>query len=143
MNRYYGTYQGTITNAANSNGIDPSLLASIGIRESGLQNIAQSGGMGRGVFQVDLGADPNVSTAQAFDANFSANFAANMLGTATQALQGQGYSAQMGTAGAVRQYNAGTRYLNSKMKQGIAGLDRGTTGNNYVSNVLAIQGSRF
>jgi soluble lytic murein transglycosylase-like protein len=70
---------GAITSAAAANGIDPALLAAIGVRESGFQNVWQSGGMGAEVFQIDLGAHPNVTAAQAFNIPFAANYAAGIL----------------------------------------------------------------
>ena len=81
IGRYYKNYRGAVGCAVSSNGISSSFLAAVGVRESGMQNIAQPDGQGRGVFQIDLGAHPGVSEAQAFDINFSANFAANMLST--------------------------------------------------------------
>ncbi len=79
MNRYYNQYQGSIENAATANGIDPTLLAAIGVRESGMQNIPQNGGNGAGVFQIDLGKNPGVTPAQAYNVNWAGNFAAGML----------------------------------------------------------------
>jgi len=69
-----------ITSAANAAGIDPALLGAIALRESDFQNIDQiGGGLGRGVFQIDLGAHPNITEAQANDINFAATYAANLL----------------------------------------------------------------
>jgi RHS repeat-associated protein len=76
-----------IQSAAAANGIDPALLAAIGVRETGFQNIAQiGGGQGAGLFQIDLGQNPNVTSAQAYNIPFAANFAANMLATNGAAL---------------------------------------------------------
>jgi RHS repeat-associated protein len=56
------------------------LLAAIGIEETGFRNIPQAGGgQGAGVFQIDLGANPSVSRSQAFDIQWSADWAANYL----------------------------------------------------------------
>lgn len=69
-----------ISSAAAANGIDPALLAAIGVRETGFRNIWQSGaGWGAGVFQIDLAANPGVGVSQAFNVIFSAYYAAGVL----------------------------------------------------------------
>ena len=142
VNRYYNTYQGTITNAANANGVNPFFVAAVGIRESGLQNIPQQGGgQGLGVFQIDLGAHPNVSPSQALDPAFSANFAANMLSSNMSTLASSHpnlNSAQLLQATAAS-YNFGLGNISGNPNT----IDVGTTGNNYGSNVVAITNNCF
>jgi Transglycosylase SLT domain len=142
MNRYYNTYQGTITNAANANGINPFFVVAVGIRESGLQNIPQQGGgQGLGVFQIDLGAHPNVSPSQALDPAFSANFAANMLSSNMSTLASSHpnlNSAQLLQATAAS-YNFGVGNISGNPNT----IDVGTTGNNYGSNVVALTNNCF
>jgi hypothetical protein len=38
--------------AGEANGIDPAMLAAIGIRETGFRNISQTNGLGTGIFQI-------------------------------------------------------------------------------------------
>ncbi|HSS22564.1 MAG TPA: hypothetical protein VLL54_21005 [Pyrinomonadaceae bacterium] len=39
----------------------PEILAAIGVRETGFQNVNQAGGNGRGIFQLDIGANPQLA----------------------------------------------------------------------------------
>ena len=128
---------GTIQSAAATNGIDPALLAAIGVRETGFRNIAQTGGgQGAGVFQIDLGQNPNVTSSQAYNIPFAANFAANMLATnetrlaaahpnlsPTQLLQATAASYNLGVGGISGNPNT---------------IDVGSPGGNYGSNVLGL-----
>jgi RHS repeat-associated protein len=59
--------------AAAKHGISANILAAIGVRESGFLNIRQKDGLGRGIFQIDLGQHPNVTDAQAMNPSFAAN----------------------------------------------------------------------
>lgn len=127
----------TISAAAAANGIDPALLAAIGVRESGFRNVWQSGGgMGAGVFQIDLGANPNVTAAQAFNVPFAANYAAGMLAS-NSAYLGATFpnltSAQLLQATAAS-YNFGVGNISGNP----ATIDVGSTGNNYGSNVVGL-----
>ena len=127
----------TISSAAAANGIDPALLAAIGVRESGFRNVWQSGGgMGAGVFQIDLGANPNVTAAQAFNVPFAANYAAGMLAS-NSAYLGATFpnltSAQLLQATAAS-YNFGVGNISGNP----ATIDVGSTGNNYGSNVVGL-----
>jgi hypothetical protein len=71
----------TIQAAAGTNSIDPNLLAAIALRESDFRNIPQyRKGKGRGVFQIDLRARPDVTAAQAFNIGYAANYAAGFIG---------------------------------------------------------------
>jgi hypothetical protein len=61
--------------------IDPNLLAAIALRESDFRNIPQyRKGHGRGVFQIDLRAHPDVTAVQAFNIGYAANYAAGFIG---------------------------------------------------------------
>ena len=105
------------------------------MRESGFRDISQiGGGKGEGVFQIDLGAHPDVSKAQADDLNFSANYAANLLQTNMTELATNYPSftpAQLEQATAAS-YNFGTGNITGNP----ATIDQGSTGNNYGSNVV-------
>lgn len=126
-----------IQSAAANNGIDPALLAAIGVRETGFRNIAQiGGGQGTGVFQIDLGQNPNVTTSQAYNLQFSANFAANMLETNMASLSAAHpnlNSTQLLQATAAS-YNFGAGNISGNPQT----IDVGTTGGNYGSNVLGL-----
>jgi RHS repeat-associated protein len=127
-----------IQTAARANNIDPNLLAAIGIRETGFQNIPQEGGLGRGVFQIDLGQNPSVTSRQAADITYSANFAANRLATnesilanrypnltSTQLLQATAASYNLGVSRRAISGNPDT-------------IDVGSARGNYGSNVIDI-----
>jgi RHS repeat-associated protein len=67
-----------LSQAATSHSIPTGFLAAIGVRETGFMNIPErGGGRGMGVFQ--LTNQPGVTSAQAYNLSFSANYAANML----------------------------------------------------------------
>ncbi len=128
---------GVIQSAAATQGIDPALLAAIGVRETGFKNIGQiGGGKGAGVFQIDLGQNPNVTSAQAYNIPFAANFAANMLATNMDKLA-TAYpnlnSTQLLQATAAS-YNFGRGNISGNPNT----IDVGTTGGNYGSNVLGL-----
>jgi RHS repeat-associated protein len=110
----------TLQAAGDDNGIDPSLLAAIGVEETGFNNEWQecttdascAKANGAGIFQIDLGvpSNANVSVQQAFDPTWAANYAANLLSnnmstlarnfpnfTPAQLLQATAASYNMGT----------------------------------------------
>jgi RHS repeat-associated protein len=127
----------TISSAAAANGIDPALLAAIGVRESGFQNVWQSGGgMGAGVFQIDLGANPNVTAAQAFNLPFAANYAAGMLASNSAYLASAFPSFTPGQLlqATAASYNFGVGNISGNP----ATIDQGSTNNNYGSNVVRL-----
>jgi RHS repeat-associated protein len=127
----------TIRSAASDNGIDPALLAAVGVRETGFRNIAQiGGGNGRGVFQIDVGENPDVTLAQAYNIPFAANFAANMLATnkATLAAAHPNLDSTQLLQATAASYNFGTPNISGNPNT----IDVGTQGNNYGSNVLGL-----
>lgn len=123
-----------IAAAANSHGVDPALLAGIALRETNFQDISQPNGLGRGVFQIDLGQHPDVSEGQANDLSFSANYAANILAQdhSTLAAQHPNFTAAQLTQATAASYNFGTSNISGNPDT----IDEGTTGNNYGSNVV-------
>jgi RHS repeat-associated protein len=141
INNYYNRYQTPINNAANAKGMDPRYLAAIGVRESGLPanpDVVQANGNGRGIFQIDLGAHPGVTVAQAFDPGYSANYAASLL-VANAATLADKYNLNdpQGTQATAASYNFGTGNISGNPNT----IDVGTTGGNYGSNVVAIAGN--
>ncbi|MBY0578584.1 MAG: hypothetical protein K2P57_06015 [Burkholderiales bacterium] len=128
---------GTIQSAAATNGIAPALLAAIGVRETGFRNIAQTGGgQGAGVFQIDLGKNPNVTSSQAYDIPFAANFAANMLATNETRLAAAhpNLSPTQLLQATAASYNFGTPNISGNPNT----IDIGSSGGNYGSNVLGL-----
>ena len=135
-------YQSTLQVAVQDTDISWKMLAAVGIRETGFANIAEyGGGYGRGVFQIDIGKNPSVTEAQAYDVSWAAQWAANLLNknmgvlssnfpnlTPTQLLQATAAS-----------YNFGTKNISGNPNT----IDVGTTGYNYGSNVLAIMTNCF
>jgi RHS repeat-associated protein len=126
-----------IANAANAHGIDPALLAAVGVRETDFQNIWQyGGGSGAGVFQIDLSKNPSVTANEAFTIQFAANFAANMLRNNYDYLKsqfGNNFTPDQLLQATAASYNFGTGNISGNP----ATIDVGTAGpNNYGSNVL-------
>jgi len=79
-------FEKTLRTAADANGIDWTLLAAIGMMETGFQNNWQKDSQGRdmighgaGVFQVDLSKNPQVSETDAFNIAWAADWAAKVL----------------------------------------------------------------
>ncbi|WP_133125641.1 hypothetical protein [Xanthomonas prunicola] len=127
----------TVASAANAHNIDPAMLAAIGIRETNFRDINQNGGgLGRGVFQIDLGAHPDVTEAQANDLSFAANYAANILqqNQATLAAQYPNFTAEQLQQATAASYNFGTGNISGNPET----IDQGTSGNNYGSNIQAL-----
>ncbi|WP_213807878.1 RHS repeat-associated core domain-containing protein [Granulicella sp. dw_53] len=148
MNRYYNQYQSPINSAANANGIDPVLLGAVGVHESGMQNIAQyGGGKGAGVFQIDLGANPGVQSAQAYNVNFAANFSAGMLSSNMTFLASAhpNFSSNQLAQATAATYNMGlgTHPKGKNVSGNPNTIDKGTTGGNYGSNVVALMNNCF
>ena len=123
--------------AADANNVDPALLAAIGIRETGFQNIPQSGGgQGAGIFQIDLGQNPNVTSQQAFNPAWAANFAANMLDTNMDTLAAAypNLNQNQLLQATAASYNFGTGNISGNPNT----IDVGTTGGNYGESVASI-----
>ncbi len=128
----------TLQTAADNAHIDASLLAAVALRETDFQNISQiGGGQGQGVFQIDIGAHPDVTSAQAFDIGWAAQYAANMLAANLQDIQSQfpqltRDQLMQATAAA---YNFGVSNISGDPSR----IDIGTTRGNYGTSVLNLQ----
>lgn len=125
-----------VRDAAEANGIDAAILTSIAIRETGFRNIREVGaGHGWGIFQIDDRSHKNAKTIGS-NPQQSAQYAAALL--ASNIARYIAYGPDLSVAAGIRDYNAGSKYTKKKLDSGggIAALDRGTTGNNYASNVL-------
>jgi soluble lytic murein transglycosylase-like protein len=129
----------TIEQAAVNNGVDPTILAAMGIRESNFQNIPQNnGGPGQGIFQIESTSFPNFQGA--YDPTQAANFAAGLVGGYYRNAVFSGAGPVMALATALHSYNQGPNGLTPALAAtGYPGyMDIATTNGNYVSNVAAI-----
>jgi RHS repeat-associated protein len=128
----------TIQTAGDTHGIDPSLLAAVAVRESGVQNIPEKGGKGRGRFQIDLGQHPGVTAEQAQDLAFSANYAAGILSSNMNSLAARlpNFTQEQLLHATAASYNLGAG------KKGISGnpdtIDAGSPFGNYGSTVMLL-----
>jgi hypothetical protein len=127
-----------IQTAADAYSLDPALLGAIALRETRGRNIAQEGGMGMGYFQIDIGKNPSVTEAQAYNPAWAANFAANMLAHNAASLGARfGLNGDALTQATAASYNEGLGGASRRLRQG-QNPDLGTTGKDYGSNVLAL-----
>jgi soluble lytic murein transglycosylase-like protein len=134
LNRAFDA-MGVIEQAADAHGIDPALLAAIGLRETGFREIAQiGGGDGRGVFQIDIGKNPSVTASEAYDINFAAGWAANFLSKNMTTLQQEfpNFTPDQLLQATAASYNFGTTNISGNPNT----IDVGSAHNNYGSNVL-------
>jgi hypothetical protein len=145
INNYYNLYKKTIDDAAYDHQINPKFLAAVGVRESGLPAnpdvVEAGGGKGRGLFQIDLGAHPGVTVAQAFDPNYSANYSANLLLTDLTQLgrKSSNFNPDQLSQATAAAYNSGVGNISGNPNT----IDNGTTWDNYGSNVNAISNDCF
>ena len=140
---------GMLTTAGNAHGVDPKILAALGIRETGFRNITGDHGHGNGIFQFDDHSYPDARN-WAYDPATAADRAADKVGGLAQRFSD--FGAELATAGALRSYNAGhvraTRRMLGQIASGQATLnklDRGTAPGNatYVTDTLAIAKNCF
>ena len=83
--------------------IPTAVLSGVANQESGfIANRVQPDGLGRGMFQLDLGQHKDVTEAEAFDPKFSADYAAKLLR--------EGFDRTGSWSGALRYYNGGPNY---------------------------------
>jgi soluble lytic murein transglycosylase-like protein len=142
-----------IKQAATDNGVDPNVLAAIGVRETGFRPIYENGtrgGRGVGVWQIDRRYHGDVSIEQALNIRFSANYSAGLLSDSINSFVDRGYSYDLSVGAAIRGYNSSQKRTKrhpdvyTLLKSGtIQGLDVGTAHGNYVSQVLAIAKNCF
>jgi RHS repeat-associated protein len=111
------------------------MLAAIGIRESGFNNIKQPNGDGRGIFQIDIGQHPDVAENQAMDPTFAASYAAKLLQTNYGILVSR-FFPNMDQAAMLQATAASYNFGTGNITGNPATIDVGTTGNNYGSNVV-------
>jgi len=134
-------------------GAPPKLLAAIGVRETGFQNLSQGGGNGRGIFQIDVGQNPNGASIlgnTGAEATFAAkNLLIDRMNYHSDAARGYpdgNRNAELQFAAGIRDYNARhsvTRNIMGRPGATVSDLDQGTARDNYVTNVLNLMNNCF
>src|SRR5579885_1653148 len=71
--------ENVLGNAVAGTGIDWTMIAAMGIRETGWHDVNQANGQGVGVFQIDLGQNPDVTRQEATNIAWAAHWAATTL----------------------------------------------------------------
>jgi RHS repeat-associated protein len=124
--------------AANANGIPTSLLAAIAVRESNFMNVQETlvgGGPGPGMGVFQLTNQRGVSSAQAFNIPFAANYAAGMLSSNMTYLSGAfSFTPSQLLQATAASYNFGVSNISGNPNT----IDVGTTGGNYGSTVVGM-----
>lgn len=125
---------GTLDKAAKGTSIPTSLLAAIGVRETDFRNIQEINGSGKGVFQ--LTNQPNVTSEQAYDLEFSSVYAANMLASNMGILSSKFpfFTSDQLLQATADSYNFGIKNISGNTDT----MDVGSTGNNYGSSVIGL-----
>ncbi|MBP7146125.1 MAG: hypothetical protein KBD01_01160 [Acidobacteria bacterium] len=126
----------TLERAATTHNVPTSLLAAVGIRETGFQNVIElGGGPGVGVFQLTVTETSGVTAAQAQDLDTSASLAASMLENNREALSSRfpAFTQDQLLQATAASYNFGTGNISGNPDT----IDVGTTHGNYGSNVVA------
>lgn len=107
--------------------IPTSILSAVAKQESGfIANRVQPDGLGRGMFQLDLGQHADVTEDEAFDPNFAADYAAKLLR--------EGFDRTGTWAGALRYYNGGGGYNSNR--PGYQGRPVAELTQDYANSVL-------
>jgi len=128
-----------INRAAQRHGVYARILAAIGVRETGFQNVSERGhveGRPKGIGVFQLTGRPGVTEAQAFDIEFSANYAANMLSDNFKQISSAfpHFNHHQMVQAALAAYNMGPSEISGNPET----IDQGTPGNNYGESVINI-----
>ena len=113
------------------------VLAAIGIRETSFINTTQSGRKGVGVFQIDLGKNPSVTSEDASNLVWAGDWAATTLDFNKSALSNAfpTLTSTDLTAAAIASWNHGLAGVSEDLRNGWP-IDAFTTGSNYRANVM-------
>jgi RHS repeat-associated protein len=127
-----------LVQAGNAHGVDPRMLAAIGVRETGFRNINEvdGAGVGMGVFQLTVSPQSGVPAAQAQNLSAAANSAAALLASNMENLSNRFPSftpSQLQQATAAS-YNFGAGNISGNPNT----IDVGSAHNNYGSNILQL-----
>jgi len=130
---------GIIMNATLGTSVDPSMVAAIGIRESGFKYIQQGPGDnkgGVGIFQIDLIQNPSVSFQTAWNISSAASWVVSTLNAnaATLAAKFPNFNADQLLQATAASYNFGVKNISGNPNT----IDVGTTHNNYGSNIVKL-----
>ncbi len=84
------------------------ILGAIAVRETGVvnRNERQAGGLGRGIYQIDIGRNPGMEKI-ANDPASAAKWAGNKLLSDINYFRNQGYSDEVSTLAGIRAYHRG------------------------------------
>lgn len=126
-----------IEEASRRTGIDPSIIAAVGVRETGYQNVNENGSNGNqgvGPYQIDQRYYP-YTTHVAGDPRAGTELAAAIVMSSVSRNFRYGTTYAMATG--LMEYNAGTGHK-SAVFDGLSGLDSVTKLGNYVSNVIGL-----
>lgn len=127
----------TLRDAAGASGIDPRLLAAIGVRESGFRNVNErdGAGVGVGVFQLTVRSGGPYTAADASRLDSAAYLAAAHLRNDMNQLYSNHPSLavqNMLTKATAAAYNIGPGNISGNPSS----IDTGTAGNNYGQSIL-------
>ena len=124
--------------AVQGTGLDWTMLAAIGVRESGFLDIteADGAGVGVGIFQLTVSATSGISATQAHDLETAANYAAMELDNDMTYLAGKfpNFTAAQLLQATAAAYNFGTGNISGNPNT----IDVGTARGNYGSNVIQL-----
>lgn len=130
-----------LVTAGSNHSIDPSLLAAIGVRESGFRNVSEvdGAGVGVGIFQITVNESSGVTIAQASSLPSAADYAAGLLAS-NRAYLSSDQKFYRFDATHLSQAIAASYNINPYLH--ISGnpdtIDIGTTDHNYGSNILSL-----
>ena len=114
------------------------MLAAVGVRESGFQNVVEKdgAGVGVGVFQITVSKASGVTAALAGSLAWAADYAAHLLNNDMAILQAKypNLTPSQLLQAAAASYNFGTPNISGNPNT----IDVGTAGGNYGSNILRL-----
>ena len=129
---------GTLTAAVEGTGVDWRLLAAIGIRESGFQDVTEvdGAGIGVGIFQLTVSPMSGVSAKQAHDLETAANYAALQLGKDlyTLSMRFPNFTKNQLAQATAAAFNFGIGNISGNPNT----IDVGTARGDYGSNVMKL-----
>jgi hypothetical protein len=129
-----GGQTGTLAAAAGAHNVDWTMLAAIGIRESGFLDVLQSDGQGAGVFQIDVGKNKKVTVENARNLAWAADWVAATLAANFNKLAGlyPNFDAAHLMQATAASWNLGVGGISGNPDT----IDVGSPRNNYGSNIM-------
>jgi RHS repeat-associated protein len=130
--------EATLQAAVKGTDISWEMLAAVGVRESGFQNVVEKdgAGVGVGVFQITVSKASGVTAALAGSLAWAADYAAHLLNNDMAILQAKypNLTPSQLLQAAAASYNFGTPNISGNPNT----IDVGTAGGNYGSNILRL-----